>query len=387
MIRKLALGLLLIAVCACGGPSATPATPPATAVLSPTPVPSPTPTQTPSPSATPTQRPSSTSRPTPSPNPTETPAPAWPIGFQLGVHRDASGTHADLMALAGVTWVARQAWHLGGDNVGAGDFIAEAHLEGLKAFVTVTGDWERGYDSEYRVEYVGALAILARAGADAIEVWDQPNTLASMPVVDPAEYTALLCEAYAAIKEGNPGTLVISGAPAPTDSSADCTDERCGDVQWLEALFAAGAFECADMVGARYTSGATGPIATIGHPSGLDHQSFFFLTTVRRYHEASGGEKPLAFSQFGYLSPQGYGEPPRAFWWAADTSALDQAEWTAEAVQIASRGGIVGMLMIWNLDYTEWGGDFDSVQAGYALIRPDGSCPTCDSLAVALAQP
>jgi hypothetical protein len=270
--------------------------------------------------------------------------------------------------------------------VGASDFVAQAHSEGLKAFVTVTGDWERAYDSGYRAEYVAALADLAAAGADAIEVWDGPNTLSSVPVVDPAEYAALLCEAHAAIKEANPGTTVISGAPAATASVGDCTPERCGDVLWLEALLAEGAFECADMVGARYTSGATGPSATAGHPSGLEHPSFYFLPTLSRYAGASGGDRPLAFSQFGYLSPQGYGDPPSAFWWAVDTSALDQAEWTTEAVLMASGGGRVGMLIIWNLDYTDWGGDFDSVQAGYALIRHNGECPTCDALAVALAQ-
>ena len=35
-------------------------------------------------------------------------------------------------------------------------------------------------------------------------------------------------------------------------------------------------------------------------------------------------------------------------------------------------------LIIWNLDFSNFEED---PQAGYASIRPDGTCPTCDALA------
>ncbi len=305
----------------------------------------------------------------------------------MGAYAEDVEGGAALMLSSGIGWVAQQAWFLDGDTVGVGNLIAVAHHRGLKVLLSVTGDWELAYDDEYQASYVRALADLAAQGADGIEVWDEPNTLGTMAVVDPVEYAELLCAAYEAIKVSNPDTVVISAAPAPSGSADECTEEVCGDLHWLQALAEAGAFECADMVGVRYTTGATAPDTSVGHPSGLDHHSFYFLPTVRRYYGAAGGILPLAFTQFGYLSPEGYDDPPPAFWWATVTTAADQADWTARAVQLASASNRVGMVVIWNLDATDWGGKYGSVTAGYAIVRPDGTCPTCEALGEAFRQP
>ena len=47
------------------------------------------------------------------------------------------------------------------------------------------------------------------------------------------------------------------------------------------------------------------------------------------------------------------------------------------------RGQAVRMLIIWNLDSTAWGDENDSVQGGYALVRPERDCPACIALGVA----
>jgi hypothetical protein len=341
------------------------------------------PTATNTPVPTPTAEPTPTDIPTPTDTPTATPPPSWPKGFQLGVHADDIAEHTDLLRDAGLGWVARYAWHLGGDEVGIGDFLAVAHEHGLLAFVSVAGDWTRGYEPEYQAEFIEALARLAADGADAVAIWDEPNSITSMPAIDPSLYSQMLCDAYTAIKEASPSTLVVSGPPAPTDSGGECSAEACGDAEWLAALAEAGAFECADLVGVRYTAGATGPGTTIGHPSGLDHHSFYFRPIVRRYFEAAGGETPLAFSQFGYLCAEGYGALPEAFWWADGTTSAQQAAWIVEAVEIAASSPMVDMAMLWNLDATDWGGDYGSVRGGYALIRPDGTCPACEALRIA----
>jgi hypothetical protein len=36
------------------------------------------------------------------------------------------------------------------------------------------------------------------------------------------------------------------------------------------------------------------------------------------------------------------------------------------------------MLIVWNVDFWYWGED---PMAGYAIVRPDGSCPACITLA------
>ena len=89
---------------------------------------------------------------------------------------------------------------------------------------------------------------------------------------------------------------------------------------------------------------------------------------------------PMCMTEMGYLSPEGYGPLPSDFGWAANTSALEQSEWLAQAIQIAANFDDMPLelIIIWNIDFDNYG---DDPQAGYAIIRPDGSCPACDTIA------
>jgi len=62
---------------------------------------------------------------------------------------------------------------------------------------------------QYYQTYAGFVSELARAGADAIEVWNEPNIDREWPTgqVNGANYTQLLAVAYNAIKSANPNTL------------------------------------------------------------------------------------------------------------------------------------------------------------------------------------
>jgi hypothetical protein len=42
----------------------------------------------------------------------------------------------------------------------------------------------------------------------------------------------------------------------------------------------------------------------------------------------------------------------------------------------------VGLVIVFNVDFTHWG---DDPQAGYAILRPDGNCPACTTLAEVMA--
>jgi len=44
---------------------------------------------------------------------------------------------------------------------------------------------------------------------------------------------------------------------------------------------------------------------------------------------------------------------------------------------MARRDGRVRLVIIWNVNFTQFGAD---PMAGYAIIRPDGSCPACVAL-------
>ena len=64
-------------------------------------------------------------------------------------------------------------------------------------------------------------------------------------------------------------------------------------------------------------------------------------------------------------------------WAAANTTVAQQAQWLAQAAQLAKSSSLVRLMIVFNVDFTVYG---DDPQAGYAIVRPGGSCPACDAL-------
>jgi hypothetical protein len=71
----------------------------------------------------------------------------------------------------------------------------------------VLGDKDSVTNSSYQDEYARSVASMAAAGADAIEVWNEPNIDREWPngQVNGGAYTQLLAKAYNAIKAANGG--------------------------------------------------------------------------------------------------------------------------------------------------------------------------------------
>ena len=298
--------------------------------------------------------------------------------FEAGAHIDGF-RRPDLMKHAGLKWVKIQTY-AGVDVSGA---INNAHAQGFKILLGIVGDKERVMDGAYQDEYAAAVAAMAAAGADAIEVWNEPNINREWPTgqVNGASYTALLAKAYRAIKAANPGTLVISGAPAPTGfwGAAGCSPDGCNDDAFLAQMAAAGAASYMDCIGAHHNAGATAPSATSGHPGG-GHYSWYFLPTLNLYYNSFGGARKVCFTELGYLSDDGYPSlesTAPAFAWASNVTVGQQAAWLAEAAAMSANSGKVRLMIIWNADFTRYDSD---PMAGYAIIRPDSSCPACDAL-------
>jgi hypothetical protein len=310
------------------------------------------------------------------------PGPVAPIGnigsFEVGGHID-SFRRPDLMLYAGLKWIKIQTY-AGVDVSGA---INNAHAQGFKILLGIIGDKERVTEPGYQDEYAAAVAAMAAAGADAIEVWNEPNINREWPTgqVSGANYTALLAKAYPAIKAANPGTLVISGAPAPTGywGAAGCSPDGCNDDAFLAQMAAAGAARYMDCVGAHHNSGTTSPAVSSGRPEG-NHYSWYFLPTLNLYYNSFGGARKVCFTELGYLSGEGYPSlesTAPAFAWARSTTVAQQAQWLAEAAAMSANSGKVRLMIIWNIDFTRYDSD---PMAGYAIIRPGDSCPACDAL-------
>lgn len=298
--------------------------------------------------------------------------------FELGGHiRDTGFPYADKMHYAGMNWAKVQV-HYGQDASG---LVAAAHARGFKIQLSALGSPDMVTRAGFEQDFANWVARLASAGADAIEVWNEPNIDREWQIghISPQAYTNLLCTAYNAIKAANPNAAVISAAPSPTGYFGGCSPNGCDDAPWMAGIASAGAARCMDYIGAHHNAGATSPSARIGHPAnpGDTHHSWFFLPQTELYYNTFGGARKLFYTEMGYASQQGVPTFSDWFAWARGTDNAEQAAWLAEAVQLSVNTGMVRCIIVWNIDFVRYG---DDPQDGYAIIRPDGSCPACDTL-------
>jgi LysM repeat protein len=324
----------------------------------------------------------------PTPAPPNPPVTTPVTGFNLGGHvTQGNYPFSDLMRGTGMTWAKRQiVWERGTPASNYQGEIDAAHSRGFKVLLSVVG---HGADlasnpSQYYQEFANFLGGLARAGADAIEVWNEPNIPREWPSgqVSGAGYTQMLSAAYQVIKANNSSTLVISAAPAPSGGLPNNASGGFNDDAFISAMAAAGAANFMDCVGIHFNAGTTPASARSGAPVGsATHYSWYYPTMVDLYTRVFPS-KPLCFTEIGYLSGEGFSTPlPGGFSWAGGTSVQEQAQWLAEAAVLARNSGRVRLFIVWNIDSNVWG---DDPQAGYAIVRPNGTCPACNTLASSL---
>lgn len=347
--------------------------------------------------------PTATPTPTPTPLPTATPAPivlapvenantagsfaaAPPPGsitIETGGHVTGAGSSRAIGAMraAGMTWMKIQARFDHRSPPDVAREISAAHSSGFKILVgTVGRPHELGQGGQgYINAYADWLARIAAQGADAIEVWNEPNIEREWPrgQISGAAYAGMLKIAWQKIKAVNPNVLVISAAPAPTGDPSR-PDSVMPDNQWLREMVAAGGLNYLDCVGAHYNEGIVPPSQTSGDPRGDNYYTRYFYGMLNGYISIT--RKPICFTELGYVSSEGYGSLPSGFSWARDVTVAQQAAWLAQAAALASQSGQVRLFIVWNIDFARY--DVDP-QAGYAIIRPDGSCPACAALAKA----
>jgi hypothetical protein len=298
--------------------------------------------------------------------------------FELGGQVNDITASTSKMKYAGMAWVKVQDRWSPGATAGGGK-IQEAHNQGFKILLSVLGDPSTisgGANFDTYAAYVGQLAKL---GADGIEIWNEMNIDREWPAgqINPATYTDLLRRAYTQIKANNSNTLVISGALAPTGAEgAFGPDHVWNDNRYIAGMATAGAASYMDCIGIHYNEGILSPTQSSGDPR-QDYYTRYYSGMVSTYYNAFGGGRKLCFTELGYLTPEGYGALPSAFAWAANTTAAEQAQWLGQAASLSMSGGVVRLMVVFNVDFTVWG---DDPQAGYAILRPGGSCPACDAL-------
>jgi hypothetical protein len=307
------------------------------------------------------------------------PAPVGNVGnFELG--GQAAGMPAGTMQYAGMKWVKKQhKWGPGDTPESVAGLINEAHANGLKILLSIPGQlFPSSIDFEAYTNFLGGVAAL---GPDAIEVWNEMNIDREWPAgqIDPASYVNnMLKPAYQKIKAANPNVMVIAGAPAPTGYFGGCSGAGCNDDLYVAGMMAAGAGGASDCIGVHYNEGLLPPSATSGDPRGSGgHYTRYFQGMINAYTAA--GAPALCFTEIGYLSGQEWGSLPSGFLWKPpyNLTVAEHAQYLAEAVRVAVQSGRVRLMIVFNVDFKTFDSD---PQAGYAMIRPDGGCPACETL-------
>ena len=303
-----------------------------------------------------------------------------PGGFELG-GQVAGFDNPDKMKYAGMVWVKRQVRWGPGSAADAG-VINDAHAKGFKVLLSVLGDPGSIAGGANYDDYARFVGDLARFGADAIEVWNEMNIDREWPSgsISPSSYVPMLQKAYSAIKANNPGTLVISGAPAPTGFFGGCGGNGCDDKPYIEGLVAAGGLNYLDCIGIHYNEGIVPPTQVGGDPRGNPgHYTRYYQTMVDTYYNAAGGKKKLCFTELGYLSGEEWGYVPGGFLWQPpyNLTVAQHAAYLGQAAQLSRDQGKVRLMIVFNVDLKNYGSD---PQAGYAIIRPNGGCPACETL-------
>lgn len=357
--------------------------------------------------------PPSTPMPTlPPPPPTNTPEPGAPTPvplvsfdtpFMLGgqtLHGGIPGV--DKIKASGMTWVKIQCCSAqDGLTIDFGPAIQNAHNNGLRILISVVDKTDNRYkvtDPVYQQQYTDYVVNLARQGTDAIEVWNEMNIDREWPSgqISGTSYAQFINFVAPQIKAANPNTWVISGAPSPTGwFGGACSPTGCDDKPFIEQMAAAGVFANpnVDCIGIHYNEGLVSPTLITGDPrDNSNHYTRYYQTMVDTYWNASGGQKPLCFTELGYLSAQEWGYLPGNFNWKPpiNLTVVEQAQYIGEAAQLSKQQGKVRLMIVFNVDFTEFPGPEvaeGDPQGGYAIIRPNGACPACDSLAAVMSTP
>jgi hypothetical protein len=285
----------------------------------------------------------------------------------------------------GLTWAKWQAhFQLGDDVAIPRDVINRTHAAGFKILISVTGsvDELRDLGDEYYPLFAEYLGLVAELEPDAIEVWNEMNIDREWPRgrINPRAYAQMLQPAYEAIKAANPDVMVITGALSPTGAEgAFGADRVWNDDNYYFGMVNAGVANYADCIGIHYNEGNLAPNLQGGDPRGNYPTRFLPLMLERVGYPFRNADTSLCFTELGYLSPEGYGPLPGNFAWASSTSVEEQATWLAEAIQIVAdyERVPVRLLIIWNIDFDRYD---DDPQGGYAIIRPDGDCPACETI-------
>ena len=385
----------------------------AAAITSPTPLPTsplaltPIPTAAQVVSAPPTDAPAAVAQApsaTPEPSPEPTLMPVERTDFDFGIQVQESYDLYDYWAVVvkdqlHLDWLKQQVrWEFMEPERGNYDWtildivIPEAHRKQINVMLSIvtSPEWARQPGAD-----------LSKHGPPAnpqdyvnFEVWNEMNLdreWASVNGLSTQEYIQLLRLTYNAIKQIDPGIIVISGALSPGGGwvEPDGRVSAIDDFDYMDALIRDGMLNYCDCVGAHHNGYNIGPLvpwdeapndpeartAIFRGPFDNPHHSWSLYSTLTTYFnkiQLAGGDQRLCVTEFGWAVSEDLGGYPAGFEFAQDNTLDEQSEYLIQAVEWMEESGVVWLAWIWNLNYgAQAGFDPNNDNVPYAILRPD----------------
>jgi hypothetical protein len=207
-----------------------------------------------------------------------------------------------------------------------------------------------------------AAARYAPMGVHDWEIWNEPNNEPFwQPTPDPVAYTALLKDAYSAIKGVDPSATVISGGLAPEVTSPGPTPAEIAPLEFLEDVYADGGRGSFDAVGWHpYTYPEMPGVAD---PGSAWYQMYGTPTSVRSLMVANGdGSKKIWATEFG--APTDPSNPQ-------SVSPAVQAQMFAQGLSLWASYSWAGPMI--GYQYQDRGTDTSDQENFFGLVTASGS--------------
>lgn len=242
------------------------------------------------------------------------------MGMTTGIDPKGNGAELDKVKGLGLRWIRfAYEWHWMSSAPGKMDWtnfdkiVSLAHSRGIKVLACALGApaWANGGHTDHNghypptvdhmQDYAAYAAGLAAHGADAVEIWNEPNNLYSffLPKPDVNVYAKMQIAAYPAIKKVNPNIPVITGGMTPygdLNNTKDPYVKTSAPVNYFKAAMAIPGFKDSfDAVGHHPYMFPGDPI---NEPIGWNA-----LMQTKLMHDilvaANMGDKPFWFTEYG----------------------------------------------------------------------------------------
>jgi hypothetical protein len=232
--------------------------------------------------------------------------------------------------------------------------MARAKAQNLKVLVVVQGSpaWANGGRGdnektpplpEFYGQFANYVAEMVRHGADAVEIWNEPNSAFWLPAPDPKTWAKLVVASYDAVKAVNPKTPVITGGVCPVDQGSLSSNSP--------ANFLQAALEAVPEFGRKFDGVGHHPYVFADDPAAKDpltapyqYNAIWQTREMQKVLAKYGdGDKPFWFTEYGVPTGGPFGAVP------PERSGEIYQHYFDAFDQLAAGGIKLGPMFFWTL--------------------------------------